>query len=74
MPVVPHRDAALLSVTPLKHATMKIYLGFSHGMLTADVDVISRDLLTFIVSVRPKSFATYPLFAARACVPGDPPP
>jgi non-heme chloroperoxidase len=32
----------------LGHATLKIYLGFPHGMLTTHADVINPDLLTFI--------------------------
>ena len=32
--IVPYKDAALLSAKLLKHATLKIYPGFPHGMLT----------------------------------------
>jgi len=46
--IVPYKDAALLSVKLLKHATLKIYPGFPHGMLTTHADVINRDLLAFI--------------------------
>ena len=46
--IVPYKDAALLSVTLLSHATLKIYPGFPHGMLTTHADVINEDLLTFI--------------------------
>ena len=38
------RDVALLSVKLLKHATLKIYPGFSYGMLTINADVINHDL------------------------------
>jgi len=46
--IVPYKDAALLSAKLLKHATLKIYPGFPHGMLTVHADVINQDLLTFI--------------------------
>jgi non-heme chloroperoxidase len=46
--IVPYKDAALLSVKLLKHATLKIYPGFPHGMLTTHADVINQDLLAFI--------------------------
>jgi non-heme chloroperoxidase len=46
--IVPYKDAALLSVKLLKHATLKIYPGFPHGMLTTHADVINEDLLSFI--------------------------
>jgi non-heme chloroperoxidase len=46
--IVPYKDAALLSATLLSHATLKIYPGFPHGMLTTHADVINEDLLTFI--------------------------
>jgi len=32
----------------LKNSTLKVYPGFSHGMLTVDADVINPDLLAFI--------------------------
>ena len=48
--IVPYRDAALLSAKLLKHATLKIYPGFPHGMLTTHADVINEDLLAFIKS------------------------
>jgi len=46
--IVPYKDAALLSAALLKDATLKIYPGFPHGMLTTHADVINQDLLTFI--------------------------
>jgi non-heme chloroperoxidase len=46
--VVPYKDAALLSAKLLKHATLKIYPGYPHGMLTTHADVINNDLLTFV--------------------------
>ena len=48
--IVPYKDAALLSVKLLKHATMKIYPGYPHGMLTTHADVINPDLLAFVRS------------------------
>ena len=46
--IVPYKDAALLSAKLLRHATLKIYPGFPHGMLTTHADVINEDLLAFI--------------------------
>ena len=48
--VVPYKDASLLQAKLLKHCTLKIYPGFSHGMMTANADVINADLLAFIRS------------------------
>jgi len=46
--IVPYKDAALLSANLLKHATLRIYPGFPHGMLTTHADVVNQDLLAFI--------------------------
>jgi len=46
--IVPYKDAALLSAKLLQRATLKIYPGFPHGMLTTHADVINEDLLAFI--------------------------
>ncbi len=46
--IVPVADAAPLSAKLLKHATLKIYKGFPHGMCTTHADVINADLLAFI--------------------------
>ena len=46
--VVPYQDAALLSARLLRNATLKVYPGFPHGMLTTHAEVINQDLLTFI--------------------------
>ncbi len=46
--IVPYKGAALLQAKLLKHATLKLYPGFPHGMLTTYSDVINQDLLTFI--------------------------
>jgi non-heme chloroperoxidase len=46
--VVPYQDAALLSAKLLKNATLKIYPGFPHGMITTEAETINRDILAFI--------------------------
>ena len=46
--VVPYRNAALLQADILPNATLKIYEGFSHGMLTVNADVLNADLLAFV--------------------------
>jgi non-heme chloroperoxidase len=32
----------------LKHGTLKMYPGFSHGMMTTNAEVINADILAFI--------------------------
>ncbi|KPL66807.1 hypothetical protein SZ64_01025 [Erythrobacter sp. SG61-1L] len=46
--VVPYRNAALLQAELLPNATLKIYEGFSHGMLTVNADTLNPDLLAFV--------------------------
>ena len=48
--VVPIADSALISITLLKHGTLKVYEGYPHGMATTHADVINADLLAFIRS------------------------
>ena len=48
--IVPYQDAGMLSAKLLKNATLKIYPGFPHGMLTVHADVLNPDLLAFIRS------------------------
>ncbi|WP_205043163.1 alpha/beta fold hydrolase [Rhodanobacter glycinis] len=48
--IVPIADSAPLSAKLLKHATLKIYKGYPHGMLTVNADVINRDMLAFFRS------------------------
>ena len=48
--VVPYQDAVLLQAKLIKNATLKVYPGYSHGMLTVNADVINPDLLAFIQS------------------------
>ncbi|CAN5368635.1 alpha/beta hydrolase [soil metagenome] len=46
--VVPIADSAPLSAALIPGATLKIYPGYPHGMLTTHADVINPDLLAFI--------------------------
>jgi len=46
--IVPYKNAAELQAELLPNATLKIYPGFPHGMLTTHADVINPDLLAFI--------------------------
>lgn len=46
--VVPYKNASVLQAKLLKHGTLKIYPGFSHGMMTTNSDVINADILAFI--------------------------
>lgn len=48
--IVPIEDTSKLAVKLLKHGTLKVYEGFSHGMLTVNADVINPDLLAFVKS------------------------
>ena len=48
--IVPIADAALKSIKLLKNGTLKVYKGYSHGMLTTQAEVINADLLSFIRS------------------------
>jgi non-heme chloroperoxidase len=46
--VVPIADSAMLSSELVKHATLKVYKGFPHGMATTNHEVINADLLEFV--------------------------
>ncbi|MFJ6326886.1 MULTISPECIES: alpha/beta fold hydrolase [unclassified Rhizobium] len=46
--VVPIADAGELSVKLLQNGTLKVYKGYSHGMLTVNADVVNPDLLAFV--------------------------
>ena len=46
--IVPYKDAGVLSAKLIKNATLKIYPGYPHGMLTVHADVLNPDLLAFI--------------------------
>ncbi|MWV51027.1 alpha/beta fold hydrolase [Rathayibacter sp. VKM Ac-2803] len=48
--VVPYEDAALKQAELLQNATLKIYEGYPHGMLTTHAATINPDLLAFIRS------------------------
>jgi non-heme chloroperoxidase len=48
--VVPIAGSALRAIKLVKHGTLKVYEGLSHGMCTTHPDVINRDLLEFIES------------------------
>ena len=48
--IVPIADSAPLSAKLLKHATLKVYPGYPHGMFAVHPDVINRDLLAFFRS------------------------
>jgi len=46
--IVPYKNASELQARLLPHATLKVYKGYSHGMLTVNADVLNADLLAFI--------------------------
>jgi non-heme chloroperoxidase len=46
--MVPYKGAALLQAKLLKHATVKLYPGYPHGMLTTYAETVNPDLLAFI--------------------------
>lgn len=46
--IVPSANSALKSAKLLKNGSLKVYPGFSHGMLTINADVLNADLLAFI--------------------------
>ncbi|MFJ2543887.1 alpha/beta fold hydrolase [Microbacterium sp. NPDC087589] len=46
--VVPYKDASVKQAEILSDATLKIYEGYPHGMLTTHADVINPDILAFI--------------------------
>lgn len=46
--IVPIAASAEISVKLLKNGTLKVYKGFSHGMLTVNAEVINPDLLAFV--------------------------
>jgi len=46
--VVPYKGAALLQEKLIKNATLKLYPGFPHGMLTTYSETINPDLLAFV--------------------------
>jgi non-heme chloroperoxidase len=46
--IVPYADAGVLSAKLLKNATLKIFPGYPHGMLTTHADVLNPELLAFV--------------------------
>ena len=48
--IVPYKDGALLQAKLLKNATLKVYPGYAHGMLTTHADVLNADILEFLGS------------------------
>jgi non-heme chloroperoxidase len=46
--IVPYKDASLKQAELLPNATLKIYEGFPHGMLTTHADIVNPDILAFI--------------------------
>lgn len=46
--IVPYKTSGVKSAELLKNSRLKIYPGFSHGMLTVNHEVINADLLAFI--------------------------
>lgn len=46
--VVPYKNAGVLQAGILPNATLKLYPGFSHGMLTVNAEVLNADILAFI--------------------------
>jgi non-heme chloroperoxidase len=46
--IVPIANSALLAAKLVKEATLKIYLGASHGLCTTHKDQVNQDLLEFI--------------------------
>ena len=48
--IVPYKNAGVLQAELLPNATLKIYPGYPHGMLTVNADVLNADILAFIQS------------------------
>jgi non-heme chloroperoxidase len=46
--IVPIGASGLMSAKIVKHATLKVYRGFPHGMCTTNADQINADLLDFV--------------------------
>ena len=46
--IVPIKSAALLSAKIVKGATLKVYPGLPHGMLTTNAEQLNADILAFI--------------------------
>ena len=48
--IVPIDDSAKLGVELVKHGTLKVYPGGSHGMCVTEADKVNADLLAFLSS------------------------
>lgn len=48
--IVPYKQASLLQAELLPHATLKVYPGLPHGLMTTHADQINADLLAFLKS------------------------
>jgi non-heme chloroperoxidase len=46
--IVPYKNGGVLQAELLPSATLKIYEGYPHGMLTVNADVLNADILAFI--------------------------
>jgi len=46
--LVAYKNASVVQAKLLKNATLKMYPGLAHGMITTNADVINADLLAFI--------------------------
>ncbi len=46
--IVPIADSALKSIKLLRNGTLKVYKGYSHGMLTTEAATLNADMLAFI--------------------------
>jgi non-heme chloroperoxidase len=46
--VVPYTDAVMKQIKLVKNGTLKVYEGYSHGMLTVNADRLNVDLLEFV--------------------------
>ncbi|TCK23676.1 non-heme chloroperoxidase [Ancylobacter aquaticus] len=46
--IVPHANASALQAKLLPDATLKVYPGLPHGMLTTHADIVNPDILAFI--------------------------
>ncbi|AWF81367.1 alpha/beta hydrolase [Microbulbifer sp. A4B17] len=48
--LVPIETSSMLSAKLIKNSTLKVYTGYSHGMLTNNSSILNSDLLAFIKS------------------------
>ena len=46
--IVPYRDASLLQAKLLRNATLKVYKGYPHGLMTTHADEVNADILAFL--------------------------